>query len=65
MPAILHRGEKVLPRGEADQYRKNKGRVGNGVTINIANMHVRNDSDIKKVAYELAKLIEKEGALIP
>ena len=64
MPAILHRGEKVLPRGEANEYRRNKGRAG-GVTINIANMQVRQESDIRKIAYELAKLIEKEGALIP
>ncbi|NNU88679.1 hypothetical protein ETC04_16475 [Geobacillus sp. MR] len=61
MPAILHRGEKVLPRGEADEYRRNKGRAG-GVTINIANMQVRQESDIQKIAYELAKLIERKGA---
>lgn len=64
MPAILHRGEKVLPRGEANEYRRNKERVGNGVTINIANMQVRQESDIKKIAHELAKLIEREGALV-
>lgn len=61
--ASLHRGEMVLPRGEANEYRRNKGRAG-GVTINIANMQVRQESDIKKVAYELAKLLERKGALM-
>jgi hypothetical protein len=62
-PAFLHRGEMVLPRGEAQEYRKNKGRAdGGGVTINVQNMHVRNDSDIKRIAYELSKLLEREGA---
>ncbi|PJW21977.1 hypothetical protein CV632_01240 [Geobacillus thermodenitrificans] len=64
MPAILHRGEKVLPRGEADEYRRNKERAGGGVTINIANMQVRQESDIKKIAYELSKLLEREGAAV-
>jgi hypothetical protein len=63
-PAFLHRGEMVLPRGEAQEYRKNKGRVGDGVTINVQNMHVRQESDIKKIAYELAKLIERKGAMM-
>jgi hypothetical protein len=62
--ASLHRGEMVLPRGEAQEYRKNKGRVGDGVTINVQNMHVRQESDIKKIAYELAKLIERKGAMM-
>jgi hypothetical protein len=64
-PAFLHRGEMVLPRGEAQEYRKNKGRVGGGgVTIHIENMHVRNDHDIKRIAYDLARLIEREGHAI-
>jgi hypothetical protein len=63
--ASLHRGEMVLPRGEAQEYRKNKERVGGGgVTIHIENMHVRNDHDIKRIAYDLARLIEREGHAI-
>jgi hypothetical protein len=57
----LHRGEQVLTRNEADEYRKNGGK-GNGITINVAKMEVRKDSDIKAVAYQLARLIELEGA---
>jgi len=63
MPARLHRGEMVLTRGEADAYRK--GRTGGvNVTISGNTFNVRQDSDIQKIAYELAKLIEREGALM-
>lgn len=64
MPARLHRGEMVLTRHEADEYRKNKGRAGGGVAIHIESMHVRQESDIKKIAYELAKLLERKGAMM-
>jgi hypothetical protein len=60
-PARLHRGEMVLTRHEADEYRKGRANGGGGVTINIESMHVRQESDIKKIAYDLAKLIEREG----
>ncbi|WP_141550868.1 hypothetical protein [Bacillus sp. AFS041924] len=59
-PANLHRGERVLTAVENEEYKKNKSGKG-GVTVNVGTMNVRNDSDIKKVAYELARLIEKEG----
>jgi hypothetical protein len=55
----LHKGEMVLPRGEAAEYRK--GNSGGGVTVSGNTFHVRKESDIQKVAYELAKLIEQEG----
>jgi hypothetical protein len=57
--AILHRGERVLTREENREYSKGKTPT---VNITISNMSVRNDSDIKRIAYELAKLIEREGA---
>ncbi|WP_031407387.1 hypothetical protein [Geobacillus vulcani] len=62
-PALLHRGEMVLPRGEAQEYRKGRA-SGVSVTISGNTFHVRQDSDIQKIAYELAKLIEREGALM-
>lgn len=62
-PALLHRGEMVLPRGEAEEYRKGRA-SGISVTISGNTFHVRQDSDIQKIAYELAKLIEREGALM-
>lgn len=57
--ASLHKGEKVLSRGEARQYRENVSSSGIVITGNTFN--VRHDSDIKAVAMELAKLIESEG----
>ncbi|GCD81931.1 hypothetical protein PTHTG4_09930 [Parageobacillus thermoglucosidasius] len=60
-PALLHRGEMVLPRGEADEYRKGRA-SGVSVTISGNTFHVRQDSDIQKIAYELAKLLERKGA---
>ncbi|KQL18860.1 hypothetical protein [Cytobacillus solani] len=58
----LHKDEMVLSRGEAAAYRK--GNHG-GVVISGNTFHVRQDSDIQKVAQELAKLIEMEGAQMP
>jgi len=46
---------------EAEEYRK--GCVGgDSVTINVSNMNVRHESDIRKIADELARLLEREGA---
>jgi hypothetical protein len=61
MIARLHRGEMVLPRGEAQEYRKGKSK-GINVTITGNAFHVRQESDIQKIAYELAKLLERKGA---
>lgn len=60
-PALLHRGEAVLPRGEAQEYRKGRA-SGVSVTISGNTFHVRQESDIQKIAYELAKLLERKGA---
>jgi hypothetical protein len=62
-PALLHRGEMVLPRGEAEEYRKGRA-SGVSVTISGNTFNVRQESDIQKIAYELAKLLEREGALM-
>ena len=50
----LHKDEMVLPRGEAAEYRKGNRGGGKGFSINIAKMEVRQESDIQKVANELA-----------
>jgi hypothetical protein len=55
----LHRGEMILPRGEADNYRKGKN---GGIVISGNTFNVRKESDIDAIAYKLAKLIEMEGA---
>lgn len=60
--ARLHRDETVLTRTEANEYRENQrnGRGSRGdrpFEINIANVTVRNDSDIDRIARELAGLL--------
>jgi len=57
----LHKDEMILPRGEAAEYRNGNGGSGKPFSINIAKMEVRQESDIQKVAHELARLIEMEG----
>jgi len=52
----------VLPRGEAEEYRRGRASGGVSVTISGNTFHVRQESDIQKIAYELAKLIERKGA---
>lgn len=47
----LHRGEMILPRGEADNYRK--GKSGGGVTIAGNNFYVREEADIDRIAAAL------------
>jgi hypothetical protein len=61
--ASLHRGEMVLTRGEAQEYRKGRA-SGVNVTISGNTFNVRQESDIQIIAHELAKLIEREGALM-
>lgn len=64
MPVRVHRNEMILPAQEAQQYREAKSNGGSGANmpiINIAKMEVREESDIQKVAYELAKYIEGEA----
>jgi hypothetical protein len=59
--ATLHKGERVLTPEENEAYNRG-GRSGVNVSFEGAIFNVRKDSDIKDIAYELAKLIEKEGA---
>ncbi|WP_337102326.1 phage tail tape measure protein [Paenibacillus sp. YIM B09110] len=56
MPAMLHRDETVLPRGEARQYR-NSGGASGGVNVSGNTFIVREESDINRIADELYRLI--------
>jgi hypothetical protein len=57
--AYLHKGERVLTPEENDDYNRGKGKAS--ISISGNTFHVRQESDIKQIAYELAKLIEREG----
>lgn len=52
-----HKNEQVLTAQEAKEYRN--GGKGGGVTINIASMNVRKESDIKSIAEQLANEIAR------
>lgn len=58
--ARLHKNEKVLTAQQAKAYDEGQGGTGGGVVITGNNFTVREDADVQRIAYELAKLIEKE-----
>ena len=58
VPYRLHSGEKVLTRTEADNYEKGMN-LGNGISINIENMTIREEADINKVAKELVDRLNR------
>ncbi|EKU41950.1 phage tape measure protein [Lysinibacillus fusiformis ZB2] len=58
--AVLHKGEAVLNRQDAEAYRNGNAGGGSSIpAINIAKMEVRKESDIQDIAFRLAKLIEE------
>lgn len=58
--ARLHKSEKVLTAQEAKAYDEGRSGKGGGVVITGNNFTVREEADIDKIAYGLAKLIERE-----
>ena len=65
MPAILHKGERVLTKEEAKQYDQEKNLKENVIynylnTINIDHLEVREEKDIERIAEELLYLQKKE-----
>lgn len=62
--ASMHKNEKILTAQEAKAY--DEGRSGNsgGVVITGNNFTVREEADIEKVAYQLAKLIEGQATRV-
>ena len=67
MPAILHKGERVLTKDEAKEYDQVKNRA-NEVNYNYYNnitvehLEVRNETDIERIAEELYYLQKKKVA---
>ena len=64
--ARLHKGERVLTARENRDYSEGKGGNGSGggVTISGNNFTVREEADIQRIAFELAKLIEQEAVQV-
>lgn len=60
-PALLHRGETVLPRRDADHYRAGSSGVG-AVTITGNTFHVREEADIDKIANALAAKLRQSAS---
>lgn len=56
-PASLHKGEAVLTRGEADEYRRERDGKGSSgsVTITGNTFVIREEADIDKIARQLAR----------
>jgi hypothetical protein len=63
-PVLLHEGEKVLTKQEVKQEENSKRKRGASVTITGNQFIIRNESDIKKLALELARYLEQEGGLM-
>lgn len=64
--AKLHEGERVLTKQETNLLDQGKLGANNGgssqpIQINIANMNVREESDINKIANALARIIKNDG----
>lgn len=55
-----HKDEKILTAQQAREYREGKGGSG-GININVQNMNVREESDIRKIAMELSRYLEREA----
>jgi hypothetical protein len=59
-PALLHKDETVLTKGEADKRRMGRGDSG-GVLVTGNTFHVRHESDIDAIARALAREISGVG----
>lgn len=57
-PVLLHEGERVLTKQQANQ--SDKGSNNSPVQINIQNMQVREEADIHKIAREFVFELEKQ-----
>lgn len=58
--ARLHKGERVLTAQENKEYSGKGGINAGGITVNISGVSINNDSDIEKIAHQLATRLETE-----
>ena len=61
--AVLHQGEAVLPRRDADQWRKGKTNSPN-ISIVMNGTVIREEQDVKKIAAELVRKINQQKIII-
>lgn len=61
--AVLHQGETVLPRRDADQWRKGKTNSPN-ISIVMNGTVIREEQDVKKIAAELVRKINQQKIII-
>lgn len=59
--ASMHKNEKILNAQEAKAYDEGRSGNGGGVVITGNNFTVREEADIEKIAYKLAKLVEEQA----
>ena len=68
MPAVLHKGEQVLTKEEAQEYRKKTNESNQVQNINYYNnihiekLEVREENDIQRISEELYYLQKKKVA---
>lgn len=60
--ARLHEGERVLTKRETNQMDRGMGYGSKGINIQISNLTVREDADVKKIARQLVKEMNKSLA---
>ncbi len=59
--ARLHKGERVLTAKENKEQAQGGGGPGGGVVITGNNFTVREEADVEKIAFKLAKLVEEQA----
>lgn len=60
MPYRLHQGERVLTKREANQMDRGMGRYGGqGVTVQVNGLTVREEADVKRIARQIVKEMNK------
>lgn len=63
-PALLHEGEKVLTASE-NRSRGTNTPINTPINVNVNSLTVRQESDVKAVAQEVASLIKRAYILAP
>ncbi|WP_248928975.1 hypothetical protein [Paenibacillus hamazuiensis] len=64
-PILAHRGEAILPKPQADEYRSGRGTGGNvSVNVTVNGLTVRENADIERIANELAQQIWSARAAV-